>query len=124
MMSLWLVRSKETPSMLTPVLSHVYLDDQGVARIEGTRTKVIQVALDKIARGWDAEEIHAQYPDLSLGQIHSALAYYYDHREALDAEIERRDREVERLRAQAGRQYTRAELEERLTRESEAAKSG
>jgi uncharacterized protein (DUF433 family) len=100
--------------MLTPVLSHVYLDDQGVARIDGTRTKVIQVALDKTARGWNAEEIHAQHPDLSLGQIHSALAYYYDHQEELDADIERRDREVEQLRAQAGRQFTRAELEERL----------
>jgi uncharacterized protein (DUF433 family) len=110
--------------MPTPVLSHVYLDDKGVARIEGTRTKVIQVALDKVARGWDAEEIHAQHPYLSLGQIHSALAYYYDHQAELDADIERRDREAERLRAQAGRQFTRAELEERLAREKEAATSG
>jgi uncharacterized protein (DUF433 family) len=106
MMNSWIARPEETPSMPTPVLSHVYLDDQGVARIEGTRTKVIQVALDKIARGWDAEEIHAQHPYLSLGQIHSALAYYYDHQEELDADIERRDREIERLRAQAGRQFT------------------
>lgn len=110
--------------MPTPVISHVYLDDQGVARIEGTTTKVIQVALDKIALGWDADEIHTQHPDLSLGQIHSALAYYYDHQEELDAEIERRDREVERLRAQAGRQPTRAELEERLARQTQAAKLG
>jgi uncharacterized protein (DUF433 family) len=110
--------------MPTPVLSHVYIDDQGVARIEGTTTRVIQVALDKITQGWDADEIHAQYPYLSLGQIHSALAYYYDHQEELNAEIDRRDREVERLRAQAGRQFTRAELEERLARQTEAAKSG
>jgi hypothetical protein len=48
--------------MPTPVLSHVYIDDQGAARIEGTTTRVIQVALDKIALGWDADEIHVQYP--------------------------------------------------------------
>jgi uncharacterized protein (DUF433 family) len=110
--------------MPTPVLSHVYLDDKGVARIEGTTTRDIQVALDKIALGWDADEIHVQYPSLSLSQIHSALTYYYDHQEELDAEIERRDREVERLRAQAGRQLTRRELEERLERQTGVAQSG
>jgi|SRR4051794_19535446 len=110
--------------MPTPVLSHVYLDDQGVARIEGTTTRVIQVVLDKISQGWDADEIRAQYPYLSLGQIHSALAYYYDHQEELDAEIERDYQEVERLRASATRQFTRRELEERLKRQTGAAKSG
>lgn len=38
----------------------------GVAYIEGTRTKVIEVALDQIAYDWDAAEIHRQYPYLSL----------------------------------------------------------
>jgi uncharacterized protein (DUF433 family) len=110
--------------MPTPVLSHVYIDDQGVARIEGTTTRVIQVALDKIAQGWDADEIHVQYPYLSLGQIHSALAYYYDHQEDLDAEIERDYQEVEKLQAAATRQFTPRELEQRLARQTKAAKSG
>ena len=85
---------------------------------------VTQVALDKIAQGWDADEIHAQYPYLSLGQIHSALAYYYDHQEELDAEIEQDYQEVEKLQAAATRQFTRRELEERLARQTEAAKLG
>ena len=37
--------------MAARVLSHVYIDDQGVARIEGTTTRVTQVALDKITQG-------------------------------------------------------------------------
>ena len=31
-----------------------------------------------------------QHPYLTLGQIYSALAYYWDHREELDQDIERR----------------------------------
>jgi uncharacterized protein (DUF433 family) len=63
-------------------------------------------------------------PNLSLGQIHSALAYYYDHQEELDAEIEQDYQEVEKLQAAATRQFTRRELEERLERQARVAKSG
>ena len=80
---------------------HIVLDEQGVPRIAGTNTKVIEVVLDKIAYGWSAEEMHTHHPYLSLGQIHSALAYYWDHQEALDADMQRRFEAVERLRETA-----------------------
>jgi len=38
-------------------------------------------------RGKGAEEIVVEYPDLTLGQVHLALAYYYDHPEEIEAEI-------------------------------------
>ncbi len=88
--------------MQTVTLSHIWLDDRGVAWVDDTNTKVIEIALDRIAYGWDADEIHEQYPDLGLSQIHAALTYYYDHKAAFDAQIEEDDREVERLRAEAG----------------------
>ena len=110
--------------MSTAARNHIRIDDQGVAWIEGTTTKVIQVAIDKITQGWDADEIHAQYPYLSLAQIHAALSYYYDHQADLDAEIEREYQEVEQMRAEAGRHITRRELEERLKQQTEAAKTG
>jgi uncharacterized protein (DUF433 family) len=62
---------------------------------------VIQVALDQIAHGWSAAEIHFQHPHISLGQIHAALAYYYDHKAVFDAEIRRSLERVEQLRAKA-----------------------
>ena len=34
--------------------------------------------------------MHFQHPNLTLGQIYSALAYYADHQEELDKDIERR----------------------------------
>jgi hypothetical protein len=67
-----------------------------------------------MAHGSSPEEMHVQYPHLSLSQIHAALSYYYEHQAELDADIERRDREVEELRAEQSNPLTRQELEQRL----------
>ena len=70
-------------------ISHIRHDAQGRAWIDDSNVKVIEVALDYLATGSTAEEIHAQYLHLSLAQIHAALAFYYDNREEFDAEINR-----------------------------------
>ena len=85
--------------MSTLATTHIEIDESGVAWIAGANTKVLEVALDKIAYGWSPEEIHFQHPHLSLAQIHSALAYYYDHQQEIDAEIERRRDETEEMAA-------------------------
>lgn len=66
---------------------HISIDERGTAWIEGTRVKVVEVALDHIAHGWSAEEIARQHPELTLGQIHSALSCYYDNREEFEETI-------------------------------------
>src|SRR2546430_1620969 len=96
--------------MPTAVHAHIRLDDRGVAWIDETRTKVIEVAQDQIAHGWSAEEIHFQHPHLSLGQIHAALGYYHDHKAELDAEIQSSLARVDALRAQAGESPIRKKL--------------
>jgi uncharacterized protein (DUF433 family) len=73
--------------MTAVTLSLIELDDFGVAWISGTKTKVIEVALDKVAYGWSPEEIHFQHNYLSLAQIHAALAYYYEHEDEFDAQM-------------------------------------
>lgn len=83
--------------MSTVATAHIEIDDDGVAWIDNTRVKVVEVVVDKIAYGSSPEELHFQYPHLSLAQIHAALAYYYDNQTALDAEIERRWRESDEL---------------------------
>jgi uncharacterized protein (DUF433 family) len=69
------------------ILNHIRLDDSNVAWIDETRIKVIEVAMDHLAHGWSAEEIHRQHPDLSLAQAHAALAFYYDHQGEFDNAI-------------------------------------
>ena len=61
-----------------------------------------QCRLDMLFRmgdgvGWSPEELAFQHPYLTLGQIHSALAYYWDHQEELDHDIERRLRFVDQV---------------------------
>lgn len=77
---------------------HIALDDKGSPVVVGTRTKVIEIALAQRAHGMSPEELSYQLPHLTLGQIHSALAYYWDHKEALDLEIQQRASEMEELR--------------------------
>ena len=82
--------------------SHIRLDDSGVAWIDETNVKVIEVVLDQMAYGWSPHEIHFQHPDLSLAQIHAALSHYHDHQADFDAEIERQLAEAETMAAKAG----------------------
>ena len=77
---------------------HIEFNSQGVPYLAGTQTKVIEVALDRLAHHWDADEIHRQHPHLSLAQIYSALAYYYDHEAEMDEEIEEQLKRVEKIR--------------------------
>lgn len=86
----------------TTTYEHIAIDDDGVPVIAGANTKVLELVLDVMAHGSSPEELHYQYPHLSLGQIHSALAYYWDHKDEIDTDIERRYERVERWRREAG----------------------
>jgi len=99
--------------MSTIAASHIRRDSQGVAWIDDTNVKVVEVVLDWLAYGWSPEELHFQFPHLTLGQIHSALAYYWDHRDELDRDIARRLAEVERRQRQASPTPLHAHLRER-----------
>lgn len=80
---------------------HIALDDDRVPFIDGTQTKVVELVLDHKAYGWSPEELHFQHPQLSLGQIHSALAYYWDHQEELDENVQKRLQRVDGLHGEA-----------------------
>jgi len=49
--------------------------------VAGTRVRVQDIVLDAERHGHSAEQIAVQLPSLSLAQVHSALAYYFDHKE-------------------------------------------
>jgi uncharacterized protein (DUF433 family) len=56
----------------------------GKARIAGRRISVEDIAIWHVRLGKTVDEICAEY-NLSLAEVHAALAHYYDHQ----AEIER-----------------------------------
>lgn len=76
--------------MTATFATQIEIDARGVAWLAGTKVKVVEVVLDKLAHGWSPEEIHFQHPHLSLAQIHGALTYYYEHQAEMDAEIRTR----------------------------------
>ena len=70
--------------------------------MDDTHVKVIEVVLDHLAYGWNAETIPENHPHLSLAQKYAALAWYYDRQIELDAEIERQDERIRALRSASG----------------------
>jgi uncharacterized protein (DUF433 family) len=90
------------PTMTVVNESHIELDEHGRAWIRGENTKVVELAMEVVAWSWTADDIHRNHPHLPLSKIHAALAYYYDHKAAIDADIERDAQEFERQRAAAG----------------------
>jgi uncharacterized protein (DUF433 family) len=81
--------------------AHIHLDDQGRAWVDDTNVKVIEVVLDHLAYGWNADTIHEHHPHLSLAQVYAALAWYYDHQTEFDREIELQTERIKELRASA-----------------------
>jgi uncharacterized protein (DUF433 family) len=100
--------------MSTVEYAHITLGSDNVPMLAGTRIKVVEIVLDHLAHGSDAQEIHREFPHLSLGQIHSALAYYYDHQAEVDAEIARRIERSEELRGKFAATQGPSALKEKL----------
>ena len=89
---------------------HVVLNDQGVPTISGTTMKVVELVVEYNSFGWSPEEIQFNHPYLTLGQVYSALAYYWDHKVELDADIQSRSDYAERLRQGSGPSSLQARL--------------
>ena len=98
---------------MSPAVTYPHLEIRADNKpwITGTQTKVIEVVLDRLAHHWDAEEIQRQHPHLTLGQIHSCLAYYYDHELEMDRLIEEQLQSVQRQRNQNGESVLKAKLQ-------------
>jgi len=72
----------------------------GRPRIAGHRIRVEDVVVWHEQMGLSADEIVSRYPQISLADVHAALAYYYDHRDAIRRNMEEDDALAEALKAQ------------------------
>lgn len=67
------------------------ISDPGIAGgapvIEGTRTTVRSIA-GYYQMGLTVDEILTNLSHLTISQVHSALAYYFDHQEEIDKDIQ------------------------------------
>ena len=102
----WTGAKLEKQVMMKTKYPYVLLDDKGVPFIEGTSMKVTELVVEKFAYAWSPEELHLQHPYLSLGQIHAALAYYWDHSDELDRIISERLKRVEGIESKVREEHS------------------
>ena len=89
--------------MTTPtsriVHPHVAVDAAvcgGSPVIAGTRFPVRSVVFYVLRLGFSPEELLGRFPHLTLAQVYDAVAYYYDNREEVEADIAANREEVAR----------------------------
>lgn len=76
-------------TLTTTEYKHIQLNDNNVPIIAGTTMKVVELITSVKAYQWTPEELHENYPHVSLSKIYAALSYYWDHQQEIDAEIEK-----------------------------------
>ena len=82
----------------------------GKPRIAGHRIKVQHVAIWHEQMGMSPEAIVADHDDITLADVHAALAYYYDHRDQIDTDIKNGEEFANKLRAGAPSIFEKAQL--------------
>src|SRR4051794_17512634 len=82
----------------------------GQPRIAGTRIKVKHVYTWVERMGMTPAQVVAEYPHLTMAQVHAALAYYWSHQDEIHQDIANEEKLVAELRAKAGP----SKLQERL----------
>jgi uncharacterized protein (DUF433 family) len=70
----------------------------GKARIAGHRIRVLDIVGWHEHRGMSPDEIVTQFPSLTVADVHTALAYYFDHLEEIRAEMQEERKLVEESR--------------------------
>ncbi len=68
------------------------------AYVTGTRVRMLDIYAMSELQGLSPDDIVAAMPHLTLGQVHAALAHYFDHRDKIVAQFKE-----ERARARASR---------------------
>lgn len=68
--------------------------------IKGTRIKVMDIAIRYELMGMSADSIIDEYSHLKLEQIHDALSYYYEHKDAFDKKYREDQSFLARLKKQ------------------------
>lgn len=89
------------PTMTVPLQA----DEHGAIRVSGTRV-TLDVVIARHQQGDSPEVIHESFDVLPVNDIYAVIAYYLAHRDELDAYIQHRDEEAERIRQEIEASYT------------------
>lgn len=91
---------------MEPLLAkHIEIDAArcgGKPCVTGTRIRVYDIYVWHELERKSPEEIVSDHPQLALADVHAALAYYWDNREAIQQEMKEAGDFVEQLKAKTG----------------------
>jgi uncharacterized protein (DUF433 family) len=97
--------SSASTSSGTPSLADYIVKTPGVCggqpRIAGTRIKVKHVYVWVEQQGRTPAQVVADYPHLTMAQVHAALAYYWSHQDEIHHDLESEENLVADLKAKA-----------------------
>lgn len=99
--------------MAVVALEYIEVDDRGVAKLIGSRIKVMHLVSSQQVNRLTAEQLVDEFPHLPPAQVYAALAYYHAHKAEVDAQIEESKRFADEMRAKHPGRLNRAELEAR-----------
>jgi len=83
---------------------------QGQPLIADSRVRVIDIVASHLYRGLTADELATNF-NLNLGQVYAALAYYYQHKADMDAQLRADAEAAEQFLSQLDQQGKRLRLE-------------
>jgi uncharacterized protein (DUF433 family) len=72
------------------------------ARIVGHRIRVVDVVEWHEKQGMSVDEIVEQFPTITHADVHAALAYYWDHRDEIEAKMAEDEAYAEEMRRKQG----------------------
>ena len=72
----------------------------GKACIAGHRIRVMDIVVMHERAGMSPDEIVDQFPSITLSDVHAALAYYFDHRDEIEAEFRREQEIADQMKSQ------------------------
>jgi uncharacterized protein (DUF433 family) len=85
----------------------------GRPRIDGHRITVEDVAIWHERMGISPDEIVSDHPSITLSDVHAALAYYYEHRDRIDADIAAGEQFIAQMKAKSPPSFLQEKLLQR-----------
>lgn len=79
---------------------HIVRDSEGRLRVLPSQYKLNMLIRDHVHRRMGARALIKAHPELTLGQAHEVLAFYYDHQLEIDAELLAEDHNADQIIAQ------------------------
>lgn len=89
------------------------LDESGTLRVGKTRVP-IDTVVSAYENGATPEEIVLGYDTLQLPDVYAVISYYLEHREAIEAYLDRRRQHAEEVRARFEARFPTSGIRERL----------